>query len=435
MREFWKSSERAKEHLEYPLVRAVEPQVRGSRGKIRIALYSHDTMGLGHMRRNLLVAQSLSAPPLNAGILMIAGARQISKFTFPPGVDCLTLPSFHKTVDGVYGSRHLDVSLEELISLRSRTIRTALESFQPDLLIVDNVPRGALRELDESLFTLHRSTRIVLGLRDVLDAPDQVHTEWEEADNLRAIRKYYDAIWVYGDKVVYDLVSEYRFPADVAQKVQFVGYLNQSSRLRGSVRESNDNSASPDLPKGPLSICSVGGGQDGGALAETFAQAQLPPEYQAVVLTGPFMPTDARRRLMKAAERNSRLRVVGFIDEPVRLLSRADRLVAMGGYNTTCEVLSLNIPALVVPRTSPRVEQLLRAERLRRLGFLELLPPNQLSPQAISEWLAREPSRGNAGCVDLGGLDRLPLLAQGVLGLPPAALPNRAEGGFNHAFR
>jgi predicted glycosyltransferase len=45
----------------------------------------------------------------------------------------------------------------------------------------------------------------------------------------------------------------------------------------------------------------------------------------------------------------------------------------MGGYNTFCEVLSLNKRALIVPRTEPRLEQFIRASRAADLGLVSML--------------------------------------------------------------
>jgi predicted glycosyltransferase len=380
------------------------------------------------MRRNLLIAQTLSSAPLNANVLMIAGACQISKFELPPGVDFLSLPSLCKAGNGQYGSRNLDLTLSELTELRSRTINAALNSFSPDVLVVDNVPRGAVRELDATLEALRGRTKLVLGLRDILDASEDVRREWERADNLNAIRDYYDVVWVYGDPSVYNLVSEYGFPADIATRVRFTGYLDQRPRL-----QTRGGSGAPlGLPAGPLTVCAVGGGQDGVALAEAFVHADLPLEQNAVLVTGPFMPDKARRKLNEHAATRERLHVHEFITEPMRLLIRADRLVAMGGYNTTCELLSLNIPTLMVPRVTPRTEQLLRAQRFSQLGYLDLLHPDQLSPRAISEWLGREPVMRRRQEVDLDGLRRLPLLVEELLAAGDLAFP---EGGVRHADR
>ena len=204
----------------------------------RVALYSHDTMGLGHMRRNLLLAQTLRHSRLQAVVLMIAGAREASLVTTTAGVDCVALPSLWKDASAQYHPRHLAVSLEELLALRAKTAGAALEAFAPDVLIVDNVPRGALRELDPVLEALRArgQTRLVLGLRDVLDDPTTLRSEWARAQNEDAVRDYYDAVWVYGDPAVYDPVREYAFAPDVAAKVRYTGYLDQRARLQFSRR-------------------------------------------------------------------------------------------------------------------------------------------------------------------------------------------------------
>ncbi|MEE8556731.1 MAG: response regulator, partial [Myxococcota bacterium] len=151
----------------------------------KVVLYSHDTMGLGHLRRNLLIAQTLAAPPLEAEVLMIAGVHEAQWFTTPPRVDCLTVPALHKSVEGTYWPRRLGISLSEIIALRATVIRAALERFEPQVLIVDNVPRGAVRELEPALRDLRASgqTRCVLGLRDIADDPEAVHREWGLAMN------------------------------------------------------------------------------------------------------------------------------------------------------------------------------------------------------------------------------------------------------------
>src|SRR3989442_5197625 len=156
-------------------------------------------MGLGHMRRNLLLAQALRHSRLQAVVLMIAGAREASLLTSTAGVDCVALPSLWKDGGGQYHPRHLAVSLEELLALRASTAGAALEAFAPDVLIVDTVPRGALRELDPVLESLRARgrTRLVLGLRDVLDEPARLQLQWAHARNPEAMLTYPYTAWVY----------------------------------------------------------------------------------------------------------------------------------------------------------------------------------------------------------------------------------------------
>jgi predicted glycosyltransferase len=402
--------------------------------KLRIALYSHDTMGIGHMRRNQLIAQALAASALKPNILMICGAREACFFETPPGVDCVTLPSLAKRGDGVYHARRLDVGLGELLRLRSQILKGTLDAFDPDVLIVDKVPRGALCELNPALELLKTrgNAKFVLGLRDVLDDPRIVADEWARDDAERAVRDYYDAVWVYGSRDVYDVAEQYGFSNDVVAKIRYTGYLQRYGAPGDSSSPAGD--APPlRLPAGPVMLCMVGGGQDGGHVAEAFARATLPQRATGVIVTGPFMPTDAHARIRAMARLRRNLRIVEFVPNIDALLRRADRVVAMGGYNTVCELLSMGKPSLVVPRTRPRREQLIRAQNMHARGLLDYLEPDALSPEALTRWLnagrfngaAPAPAPDARSRIDFNGLSRLPQML-GELVAAPAAVASVA---------
>jgi predicted glycosyltransferase len=377
----------------------------------RIVLYSHDALGMGHMRRNLAVAGALSRG-VRGSALLLTGSHQAAALPLPRGVEVLTLPAIRKATDGSYHPRSLHVPLDALLRLRAETICAALDVFTPDVLIADKHPLGLRGELAPAVRHLRDSgrTRLVLGLRDVLDEPEAVRAEWERDGTADAIAGLYDEVWVYGDPAVYDPVAEYDLAPIVAAKVRYTGYLAPAP-VRAAAPSSADELG---LPPGRLAVCTVGGGQDGEELARAFARAPLPDGMGAVLVAGPFMPGAARRELHALAAERSRLRVLDFVPDPVALLARAHCVVAMGGYNTVCELLALRRPALVVPRTVPRREQLIRAERLAELGLIDVLRPERLRPEALGAWLAgggarrADPRTG----LDFDGLTRLP----GLLG-------------------
>jgi predicted glycosyltransferase len=293
-------------------------------------------------------------------------------------------------------------------------IRAAIEEFAPDMLIVDKVPRGVLRELDPMLRSLRaaRHTRCVLGLRDVLDDPAAVRAEWLDEANEQAIDEFYDAVWVYGDPKVYDVVEEYGFAHTTAEKLQYTGYLDPQIRQQPD-GASWSCDAAPNARAGRrLAICLVGGGEDGARVAGAFARSRLPSDMDGVIIAGPFMPPELYRSLCRTVALNPPLRVVRFMDEPEHLVRRADRVVAMAGYNTVCEVLCLGKPALVVPRVRPRREQWIRAIRLRTLGLLDVMHPDELRPGPLSDWLAREspPTPPATSLIDFNGLARIACL-------------------------
>jgi predicted glycosyltransferase len=373
------------------------------------------------MRRNLLIAETLVGALPDANILLLSGAHQLNLYRVPKGVDCVTLPAMKKSSKGTYDSRNLTLDALKLLLLRSAIIRTTLEAFETDVFIVDKLPRGLRNELEPGLRFLASTgrTRCVLGLRDILDAPETVSKEWSRARGEDAIREFYDSVWIYGDPNVYDQRTEYDFAPDVAAKVKYTGYLDSQSRLMDNRADEELDSLS--LPPGRLVLCQMGGGQDGDRLANAFSQATLPLDTNAVILTGPFLPDGCRERLHAWSHREPRKRTIEFLSYPDRLLQRADVLITMGGYNSISEALCYGKPTLVVPRVKPRTEQLIRAHRFRELGMVDVLHPNETTPRALSQWMADNPvpPRGVRDRVDFKGLTRLPGLLSEVAGSAP----------------
>jgi predicted glycosyltransferase len=385
----------------------------------RIALYSHDAQGLGHIRRNIAIARALGgAEPTS--ILVIAGAREAALFPLPAGTDTLALPALSKGLDGAYRSRSLHLDLDQIVRLRAHSLCAALAVFEPDVLIVDKLPGGVENELVHSFGLLEAmGTQLVLGLREVLDEPDRVRAEWERSAAMALVRRHYEQIWIYGDQQVFDPIAEYGIPADVARMVRFTGYLDRLAADR-TAEHGNSRRRELELPDGHLSVCLVGGGEDGHRLADAFARCRLPEGSTGLVVTGPFMPEAEHAALTALAHERDDLRVLGFLPDADTLVWLADEVIAMGGYNTSCEILAGDKRALIVPRVTPRSEQLIRARRLSDLGAVDVLHPDALTPDALSRWLADGPARRDrhAQPVDMGGLQRLPVMLDDLLRAP-----------------
>ncbi len=396
------------DHLRYD-ERLAMPEGPAQR-PIRVAFYSHDTMGLGHLRRNLLIAQSLADSPLQVTTLLITGAHEANFFSLPPGTDLLTLPRMHKDEAGRYTAGQLAISIEDLVSLRAESICSALDAFRPDVLIVDKVPTGAFGEMLPALRRLPKKfdTKCVLGIRDVLDEAKVVRSEWFQSSH-EAIDDFYEEIWVYGDRQIYNPVEEYGWHEGIASKVRHTGYLEQASHLTQLQKNDSQNLLEAGREGERLIVCALGGGQDGFHLAETFVDAMPQAGVSGVLLAGPFMPTHLLSALQERASQHANLRVMEFTPEADLLLSRADRVVAMGGYNTVCAILSFRKPGLLVPRVSPRSEQWIRAQRLEQRGLVDVLHPDDLTPAALSAWFEKEiPSPCiNPKSIDFAGLERI----------------------------
>ena len=338
----------------------------------RILMYSHDTFGLGHLRRCRTIAHSLVEDFRGLNVLIISGATIAGAFDYRARVDFVKIPSVIKLRNGEYTSLERHIDLHETLKMRQSIIRHTAETFQPDIFIVDKEPMGLRGEVEETLSYLkRRGTTLILGLREVMDAPHLLDAEWKRNDVMRKIGKLYDMIWVYGPRDFYDPLTGIDVPANVRAKMKFVGFLQRSL----SKNEEPDH-----RPKGDYILVTTGGGGDGADLIHSVIHAyQQDPSltHRALVVLGPYMPAKKRRKLMRKGAGIPFIEMIEFDNRMEELIAGAKAVVAMGGYNTYCEILSFDKPALIVPRVAPRQEQLIRAQRASELGLIEMLLPEQ----------------------------------------------------------
>ncbi|MGO1440601.1 MAG: glycosyltransferase family protein [Brevibacterium yomogidense] len=413
---------------------------------LRVVLYSHDSVGLGHTRRNLAIAEALAAGMPEAtgrpvSGLIISGASDAAQFPLPDGWDWLLVPGITKdskgkgagsSTDAVptgsagrdhghrafssYVPRKLDVAPQRVRGLRSSVITGALLTFRPHLVVVDRHPFGADGELDEPLTEFRAQkpeARIVLGLREVLDDPVTAMREWEHV-GVDRVADLYDELWVYGDRSVHDTIATGEIPPQLVHKTRFTGLLAADRPARADV----------DLPQNPFVVTMVGGGGDGAALAGAAATAPLPDGVEHLLVTGPQMPAADRMAVHSAAvAAGSRTRVVTTVPDGLACIRTADALIGMGGYNTVAEALATDTPMLVCPRVEPRTEQLIRARGLGTQGSLDWCTPARLSPETIGEWIASAVADGGTvrdrqitarGALRLDGLARVVEFAAGL---------------------
>jgi predicted glycosyltransferase len=343
----------------------------GRRDHKRVLIYSHDSFGLGHLRRCRAIAHSLVDADSSLSVLILSGSPIIGSFDFRSRVDFVRVPGVIKLRNGEYVSLSLHIDIEETLAMRSSIIRHTADIFDPDILIVDKEPLGLRGEVRSTLDLLRaRGTPMVLGLRDVMDDPDALETEWERKHAVPALSDYYSEIWVYGLPQICDPLAGIDLPASVRRRMVYTGYLRRNIPAAVVAPEP------PGLVDGEFLLVTSGGGGDGDELIDWVLAAyehdggSLPP---ALLVFGPFMLPDRQATFAARAARVPKLRTITFDARLENLMSRAAGIVAMGGYNTFCEILSFDKPALIVPRTTPRLEQFIRAQRAAELGLVAML--------------------------------------------------------------
>jgi len=363
---------------------------------MRLLIYSHDTFGMGNIRRMLAISRGLLTGLPQSSILLLTGSPVIHLLQpdSPQRMDYVKLPCLTRTDRGEYEARYLDTSGAELIRLRSELILATVRNFAPDLLIVDKKPggvRGELRPALDFLRTENPQTRTALILRDILDRPEAIISNWEQRGHYDYLRRDYDRILILGQREIFDPLTEYRFPAEAVRQARFCGYLRKDvDPVR--VRQERE-SLRVDGNGRRMLLITPGGGADGSRLVEVclaaLAQHQ-PINLQTIVVSGPEMAAADRERLRAMAGALPGTSFLEFSQDLLALMAAADLVISMAGYNTICEILSLRRRAIVVPRVRPTEEQWLRVERFAPLGCFTAIHPDNLTPELMSEEIGRQ---------------------------------------------
>ncbi len=380
----------------------------------RVAYYSHDTFGLGHLIRSLKLADALAARLTSVEGRIITGSPWVGLFPLPPRHEVVRLPEVVKRGLDLYEPRQNGRGLSEVIAERRSRILDAVSGFDPDLLVVDNVPCGLEREVLPSLRWLasRGRGRAVLALRDIIDEEAAVRAQWERMGAPEVMSALYDEIWVFGLPEINDVRRAYSMPAAVARKVRFCGYLGPrgwpaqapAERRGGGAAREQEGQPEARAATGALAlgapergrrleppgraaraVLTAGGGGDARPLVSTFLAMHrwIEPPLACRVILGPDFPHGELSPGWGDRQRPPAL--LKFVLDVPAEIAAADVTVSMAGYNTLSEILALGARAVLVPRVHPRKEQWLRAQAFRRRAGTRILHPGDLSPQSLAQ--------------------------------------------------
>jgi predicted glycosyltransferase len=378
--------------------------MRRTRIRRRLLIYSHDTFGLGHLRRCREIAHAAVGHSPDVSVLILSGSPIIGSFAFRGRVDFVRVPGVIKLRRGNYTPLSLDMGIQEILALRSSIIEHTAATFAPDVFLVDKEPWGLRGEVKGTLRLLkERGVPLVLGLRDVMDDPLMLAREWERKGAINAINNYYDHVWVYGLPEICDPLAGLPVSEATREKIQYTGYIRRSF---------NGADAAPlTVPadcRPPYLLVTTGGGGDGAVLIDWVLRAyEEDPEipYAALLVLGPFMHTTVQAEFMTRVNRLRQVHAITFEANIEQLIAASAGVVAMGGYNTFCEILSFDKPALIAPRKTPRREQYIRAVRACALGLVDTIDADGDRPaELMARKLRSLPSHRRPSAVKIPGL-------------------------------
>ena len=335
----------------------------------KVLLYSHDTYGLGHLRRNLVIAGQLLGKAHPPRVVLASGSPVIDQVLRPQGLVCVQLPPVVKTGEDEYRSIEPSLGISLVRRARSAVLVDVVRRWKPDVLLVDHSPQGMKGELlpvFDALPWCSPRTKVVLGLRDIIDEPERVSSTWESDGVYQTLESVYDRIFVYGSRDLFDLATAYRIPEPVASRLEYCGYVTGD---RGGHAKRPDGIP----PVGEYVLGTVGGGGDGVEVLMATAEASARLGLGSVLCTGPLMTALDRQRLRAHTAPIRGAVVVEHLQDLAAVAAGAHGVVSRGGYNSVCELVSIGAPTIVVPRAWPRHEQVLRARAFGARGLVRVV--------------------------------------------------------------
>jgi predicted glycosyltransferase len=376
---------------------------------LRIAIYSQDGFGLGHMQRTCSIAWELYRLRPDASILTFSDSQLGQFFPISPHHDYIKLPSIAKEGPGNWQATHLRMSFPEILQLRKELISNALLNYAPDIFLVDHMPHGAMGELLPALDAMHHfglHTQNVLGLRDILDSPDVTINRWQVEGAYDVIERHYARILVFGMQDVYDVAEQYQLPESAVRKLFYCGYVTSLDNERNAYNIRARYLAGKSAET-RLIVVMAGGGADAFQMMSTLVEA-LPRVLEeqpctVAVITGPFMPVELMADLERRAARLP-IQMLEAVGDSPSYISAADLVIAMAGYNTSVEILRMKTPAILIPRAGPSAEQRTRARLFSAKHWVDMLDPDELTPDNLAQCISSHLIHPN--------------------GLKPGALPN-----------
>ncbi|MCC5614041.1 glycosyl transferase [Nostoc sp. CHAB 5836] len=355
----------------------------------RLMFYCQHILGMGHLVRSIEIVRGLTK---DFHICFINGGEIINELEIPPGVEVINLPAI-KTDSEFQELQVVDnnFSLTEVQEIRKNQLLDIFNVFQPDILMIELFPFGRRRFSLELIPLLEKvkstgSTKVVCSLRDIVVTKKHKQAKYEEKI-CNLMNQYFDLLLVHGDPKFVPLEETFSRVRDLKCQVNYTGYVVQKppknpllTREEREILNSNQ----------PMILASVGGGRFGHELLDCVVQTapllekKLPHLIQ--IFTGPFMPEEKFHQLQAMAKDSKNIRICYYTPYFLSYMQKAELSINMSGYNTTLNVLTTGVRAMILPFTGNEdLEQTMRAEKLDKLGIVKMITPKDLKPNLFAE--------------------------------------------------
>ena len=373
--------------------------------------YCQHVLGMGHFIRSAEIVRGLS----EFDVYFLNGGELVPGFELPAAVEVINLPALR--TDAGFSNLYVvegAMSLEQIQQIRRQRLLDEYERLKPDLLVIEMFPFGRLKFASELLPLLEQAradrdrghpVKVVCSLRDILVGKRE--QQQFEIEACRIANRYFDLLLVHSDPRFHRLEETFSRRADLTCAVRYTGLVAPAA-----IPVDRDEPGS----SGETILVSIGGGRVGSELIDCAVDAldlisdRIP--HRMSIFTGPYLPEPEFQRLQSKVEGRPRIRLGRYTTSFRSQLKRADLSISMAGYNTSLDLITTGTRAIVYPFTgNNNREQSIRADKLRRLGLVEIIDPQELRPDCLADRMLSVLSRPKpvGAALDLRGVEKTAL--------------------------
>ncbi|XZF60757.1 MAG: glycosyltransferase family protein [Gloeotrichia echinulata DVL01] len=347
--------------------------------------YCQYLSGMGHLVRSTEIVRSLVK---YFQVYFICGGPAIAGFEIPPQVELIRLPALWLE-DGKFIVEDGDLSVDEVKEIRKNLLISEFDRVKPDCLITEFFPFGRhkllfeLVPLVEHIKTTSPDTKIVCSLRDVIGKK----TDNEEEETIcYLMNRYFDLLLFHADTNFQKFSESFSRYRDIKSEIIHTGFVTQS--VMANINHQLWGDVNSDTAK---ILVSVGGGRIGYELLEIViaASAILSTTLPHIIkiFTGPFMPEAKIKKLRQAIANQENIHLETYTLQLLDYMQTADISLSLSGYNTTMNILSTGVRAIVVPigHENQDQEQLIRTEKLQKLGIVDYIHSQYLEASYLAD--------------------------------------------------
>ncbi|MBD2325373.1 glycosyltransferase [Alkalinema sp. FACHB-956] len=342
----------------------------------RLMFYCQHILGMGHLVRSMEIVRGLTQ---EFQVCFINGGEIINGFDIPAGVEVVNLPAI-KT-DAEFRALQVvdsDLDLAAVEAIRRAQLLQVYHQFQPDVLMIELFPFGRrkfsfeLIPLLDAIQADDRKTKVVCSLRDIVVTKQ--NREKHEQKVCTLINQYFDLLLIHGDPKFQPIEETFSRIKDLQCPVYYTGYVVQPQPVESAT-----------LPiQEPIILATIGGGRFGHELLDAVVAAAPALEtlipHQIQVFTGPFYPEEKLQDLQWKATNCGNLRVDRYTPNLLQYMQRADLSISMSGYNTTLNVLTTGVKAMLMAFTgNDDQEQRMRSQKLAAMDLVTTIQPEDLA--------------------------------------------------------